>query len=217
MLGLETMMTAGLDSAAQTAGIPRASGIFKLDAHPAEGEAIYTEDLDFSDELLVDFLTAGKTVLAMEITSDHEVLSFEAELDSVMEIADAAAVVPDVMDDRFASEIELLRVPQTKGRRKKVAVALAHKDAGYLKRRAKNTAAASLNRKMEKAKKLARQDKHAVIVSTNAALRAEVAGLEAVLAALQAHKAAAEHNPFDELFAGLADCEFSLVPPALAL
>jgi len=213
VLGLETMMTAGLDSAAQTAGIPRASGIFKLDAHPAEGEAIYTEDLDFSDELLVDFLTAGKTVLAME----NEVLSFEAELDSVMEIADAAAVVPDVMDDRFASEIELLRVPQTKGRRKKVAVALAHKDAGYLKRRAKNTAAASLNRKMEKAKKLARQDKHAVIVSTNAALRAEVAGLEVVLAALQAHKAAAEHNPFDELFAGLADCEFSLVPPALAL
>lgn len=210
------MIAAGLDSAAQTAEIPRASGIFKPNAHPAEGEAIYTEDLDFSDELLVDFL-AGKAVLAMESFSDPEVLSFESELDAVMEIADAAAVVPDVMDDRFASEIELLRVPQTKGRRKKVAVAQAQKDAGYLKRRAKNTAAASLNRKMEKAKKLARQGKHAVLVSRNAALRAEVAGLEVVLAALQAHKAAAEHNPFDEILAGLADSEFSLVPPALAL
>lgn len=214
MLGLETMMAAGLDSAAQTAEIPRASGIFKPDAHPAEGETICNLDLDFSDEVLDDFLSAGK--IQME-TSDHEVLSFAAELDSVMEIADAAPVVPDVMDDRFASEIELLRVPQTKGRRKKVAVAQAHKDAGYLKRRAKNTAAASLNRKMEKAKKLARQNKHAAIVSTNAALRAEVAGLEVVLAALQARKAAAELNPFDELFAGLAECEFSLIPPALAL
>jgi hypothetical protein len=213
------MIAAGLDSAAQTAEIPRASGIFKLNAHPAEGEAIYTEDLDFSDELLVDFLSvsAGKEVLAMESFSDPEVLSFESELDAVMEIADAAAAVPDVMDDRFASEIELLRVPQTKGRRKKVAVAQAQKDAGYLKRRAKNTAAASLNRKMEKAKKLARQGKHADLVSRNAALRAEVAGLEVVLAALQAHKAAAEHNPFDEILAGLADSEFSLVPPALAL
>jgi len=57
VLGLETMMAAGPSSADQTAEIPRASGIFKLGALPAEGEAIYTEDLDdFSDELLRDFM-----------------------------------------------------------------------------------------------------------------------------------------------------------------
>lgn len=212
-------MAAGPSSADQTAEIPRASGIFKLGALPAEGEAIYTEDLDdFSDELLRDFMDV----------EDIEVPSFESELDAVMELANAedvalpsaAAVVPDVMDDRFASEIELLRIPQTKGRRKKVAVPAVQKDAAYLKRRAKNNAAASLNRKMEKAKKLARQGKHAVLVNRNAALRADVAALELVLAELQAQHAAeteTDANPFDEIFAGLAASEFSLTPPAFAL
>lgn len=160
-------------------------------------------------------------------------MQFQVTLTEIMEQADinisvvpseaVAATVPDLMDEtvpldiRMAPEIEQLRVPGIKGRRKKTATPASKKNAAYFARRQKNNIAASLNRARERAARREAKERGLQLAARNSNLRSHVKSLEEELEDLQAREAAAINSSVGNAFVGLSVEEFSLSPPVPVL
>lgn len=184
------------------------------------------EDLDFGLELLADLEQAEAAVTAVSSSSNQR-QDFERTLISIMENADKAhvvepseaiaATVPELMDQtaplevRMATQIERLRVPPSKSRKKKTFTPEAKKDAAYLARRAKNNKAAALNRAKERATRVATKQRANFLSARNINLRAEVKKLEEELRTLQVQLSVGN------VFSDLSAVEYSLSPPVCIL
>lgn len=194
---------------------------------------------DFCLELLDCFeadAAIGESDSAASLEGHWIEPGFENTLNDILNIADkqvkqvlpseaVVAVVPDLMDAtvplevRMAAEMEQLRVPQPKPRKKRKAVPASKKDALYYVRRAKNNAAAAANRAKGKLARAALKKRAAQLTSINDNLKAEVQSLEDELVLLRKQKAVREASLLaanSNIFSGLADTEFSLTPPAVA-
>jgi len=186
------------------------------------------DDLDMTSELLADDLIA--MIGLREASQDLEVFHPEIEgaLMSILDEADksikvapseaVAATVPDLMDRsaplgvRMATQIDELRLPLHKSRRKKIETPAGKKDAAYYARRAKNNKAASLNRKKSRDSRAAAKETACKLSITNAKLRCQVQTLEAELQELLLQKSALSYNAGHQLDA-LDSSDFSLSPP----
>lgn len=156
----------------------------------------------------------------------NDILKFaDKQIKQVLPSEAVTAVVPDLMDDtlplevRMAAEMDQLRVPQPKPRRKRKAVPSSKKDDLYYVRRAKNNAAAAANRAKEKVARTAMKALAQELSLINKGLKAEVQSLEDELVLLRNQRAVQRKfslSADSSLFSGLAKTEYSLTPPVVA-
>lgn len=111
----------------------------------------------------------------------------------------------------MADQIEQLRVPVIKSRRKKTMTPADKKDAAYLTRRAKNNRAAALNRARRRAARDGAKERSTSLIARNVELRVEVETLEAQLNTLMARRSTGTG------FMGLSPGIYSLSPPVCEL
>lgn len=141
--------------------------------------------------------------------------------------ASPVSVVPEMeneipADIRLASEIEQLKVPQTKTRRPKVYTPADKRTKAWLKKRERNNKAAKANRDREKAAKLAAKERHRNLLNRNRSMREEVAKLEAERDRLIQQRDARSSNLnqsvnvpdiLADIFEDLPTDQYSLSPP----
>lgn len=203
---------------------------YQIDAEEYHEEILYDgADGDMSADAFVEALDA-------DIFAERE---FQRKLSQIVETADTAisvvpadavsTTVPELMDqkvpaiDHLESQINELRAPVTKRRRKKVETPASLKDDKYLARRKKNNDAASMNRARAREERVAAKERAVKSKARHSELVGMVNRLEDELERLLEKKAWQEAQVVPDVdvsfdfFSGLSPTQFSVTPPMIAV